>query len=368
MSVSSSSDPAQTAANIRAVTRKEDWASLKRVWDELLHDSTADVVFLCWAWMDCWVQVYGDGGRWLILIAEDESGRVIGIAPMMIDSRRGVRHLMLFGQKADTASEYLGWILRRGFEESAGAGFCRYLQSQAGKEWDLLSFDSMLSDSPTITALRRWLGSSLEVHAQTTAPFVRLPPSWEDFLASKRAKFRQRWTRFHRDYRVEIKLAGRDMSVSEGLAKLRQLNEVRWGADRQSFLSERYLRFHEAVAQRLHESGHLLLIFLEADGEIIAGRYDFVYGGKGWSFQGGWLPEWEKISAGKLILTAIMQWCCEHGIGEYDFLGGKAGYKDDWSEDERRLVRLEAENPRSSRVVLHRLLQKAAQIKRRLGL
>ncbi len=164
-----------------------------------------------------------------------------------------------------------------------------------------------------------------------------------------------------------VKLAGRDMSVTEGLNLLQRLNECRWGAVRQSFVSARYRAFHEKAAQRLHEAGCLLLVFLEADGTVIAGRYDFAYAGKGWSFQGGWLPEWGSISAGKLILTAIMQWCCENGLREYDFLGGDASYKEDWSDGERNLVRMEAENPVSSRVVLHRIEAKARGLKRMLG-
>lgn len=354
---------------VRAVTDKVGWSGLQRQWEEILQDSDADGVFLSWPWMDTWMEIYGDGGEWLILVAENAEGRVLGIAPLMIETRRGVRYLLLLGQKADTASEYLGWILRRGHEGEAGAALARFLEKQAGKRWDVLGFDYVLEDSATLAVLKKWLGSaSLEITPQTAAPFLSLPASWDEFLASRRAKFRQRWNRFHREHKVSVKIAGRDMSVKEGLEILQGLNKVRWGDARQSFLSDRYRRFHEKAAQRLQETGHLLLIFLEADGQIIAGRYDFVYGGKGWSFQGGWLPEWERQSAGKLILTAIMQWCCENGVREYDFLGGAASYKDDWSEGERKLVRVQAENPASTRVVLHRLQEKARKIKQRLGL
>lgn len=363
------SQPPDSPLTIRRVRDAAGWAALGDHWDTLLKNSAADAVFLCWDWLDTWVKVYGTGGELVILVAEDSSGAPAGIAPMMLDRGKGIpgrwmRRLMLLGQKADTASEYLDWIIVRGREAEIGDAFARHIVTDMAGEWDLLWFDAMLSTSATIDTLRRHLGQGLAVTELTTAPFLRLAATWEDFLASKRAKFRSRWNKFHREHRVELRLAGRDLSVSEGMAIIRRLNEQRWGDARQSFRSENYRRFHDEVAERMHARGELMLIFLEVDGIIIAGRYDFIHGGKGWSFQGGWLPEWEKLSAGKLMLTEIMRHCIEHGVREYDFLGGKASYKDDWADEARSVVMLEARNPRSLRGLVH---QTARNIKRRLA-
>lgn len=356
------------AFKIRRIRDAEGWKSLESRWDELLRNSQADAVFLCWDWLDTWLKVYGHGGEWVILVAEDDNGQFVGVAPMMLDHGneipgRWLRRLILIGQKADTASEYLDWVILRGREGDVGDAFARFVISDMAGEWDLLDFDAMLSTSPTIATIQKHLGRSLAVRNLTTAPFVKLATSWEDFLSRKRAKFRSRWSRFHREHRVDLRLAGRDLTVTEGMTRIQKLNEQRWGNERQSFLSENYRRFHNEVAERLHRRGHLLLIFLEVDGTVIAGRYDFAYGGKGWSFQGGWLPEWEKLSAGKLMLTEVIRWCIEHGLGEYDFLGGKASYKDDWADESRAMVTLEARNPRSFRGLLYQI---AKMIKRLL--
>ncbi|MBX7207585.1 MAG: GNAT family N-acetyltransferase [Verrucomicrobiaceae bacterium] len=351
---------------IRRVRDDADWAALGAHWDELLHDSEADAVFLCRDWIDTWLKVYGSGGERVILVAEDETGALLGIAPMMLDRGAGrlgrwVRRLLLVGQKADTASEYLDWIIRRGREQDVGDALARHVTTAMAHEWDVLCFDAMLSTSATIETLRRHFDGGLSVKPLTNAPYVTLAATWDGFLEQKRAKFRQRLNKFHREHRVRVLLGGHDIGVDEGMAVIRRLNEQRWGDARRSFLSERYRRFHDEVAARLHERGRLLLIFLEVDGTIIAGRYDFAYGGKGWSFQGGWLPEWEKLSAGKLMLAEIMRWCIEHGLREYDFLGGAAAYKTDWSNGERTLVTLDAANPRSTRGKLWRLLREAKQ-------
>ncbi len=346
------------------------WCQLEAEWQELVGNSAANGVFLSWPWLDSWMEVYGEGEQWMVLTARDADGRLLGVAPMMLDHGTGpvgrwIRRIILVGQKADTASEYLDWILLQGHEQATVAAFCDFLFLNVGRSWDLLYFGTMRVDSITIPLLQQEFASRRQcIHVIPTskAPFLRLPDTWQGFLDSRRAKFRQRINKFHRDHSTAIRLAGRDMSVAEGMAKIRELNEHRWGVQRRSFLSQRYVRFHDRVAERLHACGHLLLIFLEVDGIIIAGRYDFVYGGKGWSFQGGWLPEWEKESAGKLMLTEIMRWCIDNGIREYDFLVGKASYKSDWSEEERQIVDLQATNPGSWRGKLYNIIKKVAQI------
>jgi CelD/BcsL family acetyltransferase involved in cellulose biosynthesis len=110
-----------------------------------------------------------------------------------------------------------------------------------------------------------------------------------------------------------------------------------------------YVRFHNEVAERFHRRGQLLLIQLEVDGQVIASRYDFAYGGKGWCFQGGWLPEAEKLRPGRTMMAHQMRCCIEHGLQEYDFLGGQASYKGEWSEAERGMVDLSGRNPSSWR-------------------
>ena len=357
MSLKPDSDGAATI-RIHRVGNLEGWRGLETRWDELVGNSTADAVFLCWAWLDTWMEVYGDGGEWVVLVAEDPAGRLLGIAPMMLDRAgtkapgKWVRRLMLLGQKADTASEYLDWIVRKSFEEEVTWAVARHLLQDMAGEWDLIEFSTMREDSMVLAAMRRAFkaaGAPLTVETLTTSPYLPLPASWDEFLAGRRGKFKQRWTKLHRDHRVELRFGGVDFSVEEGMAKLQQLNQQRWGESGTSFKSARYVRFHQQVASRLHKEDRLLLIFLELDGQIIAGRYDFVYGGKAWCFQGGWLPEWEKRSAGKMLVTEIIRWAIQQGLREYDFLGGSAAYKSDWTDTVRTMVTVTAVQPRSWR-------------------
>lgn len=360
----------QNPLTLRVVSTQEGWQALQPHWEELLKNSEADAVFLSWDWLDAWLSVYGPDGQWVILVAEDRPGHLIGIAPMMIDYGAGIpgrwiRRLLLLGQKADTASEYLDWILRRGHERTVAEAFIRYILEDLAGRWDILYFEAMREDSLTIP----YLAAAFEAKGMpwvsrkvTTAPYVSLPASWDEFLASRSSTFRQRWKKFHREHAVTLRKVGQDFTVAEGMARLRELNALRWGDQRQSFLSPKYVRFHDEVAARFHQRDELVLVFLEVDGQMIAGRYDFAYGGKGWCFQGGWLPEQEKLRPGRTMMAWMLRTCIERGLHEYDFLGGAASYKGEWSHGERGIVNHQARNPASLRGWLYEQAKKVQSL------
>ena len=344
------------ALHIRRITTIPEWRALQSGWDAMLAESRSDAIFLTWDWIDVWLEVYGDGGWWFILVAENEDGRLLGAAPMMVVRGprvpgKWIRRLTLIGQQADTASEYLDWIARRDCEQELATAFAQHLLTDMRAEWDLIELTFVRDDAIVLPALRAVFekaGSPAPcVDFQTKSPYLPLPATWEEFAASRSSGFRNRLNKLHRDHEVRIRLGGVDMSVAEGMRLIRELHHKRWRGESSSFVSARYIRFHDLIAERLHALDRLLLVFLEIDGQIVAGRYDFGYGGKGWCFQGGWLPDWEKQSAGKMLVAEIIRVCIQKGLREYDFLGGDAKYKSDWTGLSRNMVRINEPNPGS---------------------
>jgi CelD/BcsL family acetyltransferase involved in cellulose biosynthesis len=352
-----SPESSTSTLNVQLLSTSADWGHLKSRWQELLENSRSDALFLSWDWLDTWLSIYGSGGEWVILLVENEAKQILGVAPMMIDQGSGtpgrwIRRLLLIGQKADTASEYLDWVLRSGYEEQVAAVICDYIFTDLASRWDILLFGSMREDSVTIPLIAKAFakrGIQISKHRVTAAPYVSLPSTWDEFLSRRSSTFRQRWKKFHREHAVVLRVVGKDFSVSEGMETLRRLNALRWGDERRSFLSPNYVRFHDEVAARFYQRKQLLMLFLEVDGEVVAGRYDFDYAGKGWCFQGGWLPECEKLRPGRTMMAYQMQCCIERGLLEYDFLGGDASYKGEWSQAERWIIDLGARNPSSLR-------------------
>ncbi|MEZ0273306.1 MAG: GNAT family N-acetyltransferase [Roseimicrobium sp.] len=364
------------SVDVSVITTELQWEALQPEWNGLLQDSTADSVFLTWEWVDSWLRIFERVEDWLVLTARTTDGFLVGVAPMMVhrDPRLKLRRLVLVGQDGDTSAEYLEWLLRRGWEEVVALAFARHLRSAGGNRWDALDFDMMRVASEGFSPFTNAL-QSMGLHPVSTtrgyAPYAALPPTWDEFLHSHSASFRQRWKRFGRKHQVRLLTGGQGVEVDTGMDRIRDMNQARWQESGQSFRTERYLEFHRQVAGRFHTRGWLAMLFLEVDGEILAGRYDFAYAGKCWNFQGGWVPGHEKLSLGKMLLMEEVKWCVERGLTEYDFLAGEASYKDEWATGRRELARVEATNPRSMRgrlfFMLRRLKRMLRPVKREIS-
>jgi CelD/BcsL family acetyltransferase involved in cellulose biosynthesis len=149
------------------------------------------------------------------------------------------------------------------------------------------------------------------------------------------------------------------------MEKLEELNRARWGSEGHSFQSPAYLRFHELLSRRMLDAGALLLVLLAVDETIVAASYDFLWAGKIWGFQGGWLPDYEQFSVGTIVTGKAMEQGIQGGYREYDFLKGDRAYKRRWATEQRVLVDLQA-YARTPKAFFWRSEQRAEDRLRRL--
>jgi CelD/BcsL family acetyltransferase involved in cellulose biosynthesis len=324
---------------------------LEAEWRALLAQSVSDAVFLSWEWVATWWEVFGARFTPHVLVARDGDGTACGIAPLMLGPgpgrARALRHLMFIGQQGETASEYLDFIVAAGREAEVGAALARALLGPDGSGWDVLSLESVRSDAVCLAALEPVLaeaGLRAEVPRRQVSPYAELPASWEELLRARSKHFRKKyqygWNVLAREGPVDVVLVEGDLPLDEALDHLAALNRDRWGEGGQSFRTPDYLAFHRQLARRLQARQGLLFFFVRLNGRRVAARYDFVYGGKAWCFQGGWLREFEDASVGQLALGKAIELAIARGCREYDFLGGDSDYKRRWSTGERTLLDL----------------------------
>ena len=75
------------------------------------------------------------------------------------------------------------------------------------------------------------------------------------------------------------------------------------------------------------ERGYLWLAFLEVDGVKTAASLNFDYKNKLWGYNSGVGREHMELSPGWVLLAHVIQWCCENGRYEFDFMRGDEEYK-----------------------------------------
>ena len=332
-------------------------------YDELLASSAQPSIFLGRAWLESWLDVFGDRHESCFLAVHDGAD-LVGLAPFVVNTespRIGLRRLTIAGQQP-TSGEHLTVVARAGRERHVAEAVAEQLAGPLRRRWDVLTIQRMLADSPMLAPLTEALrarGCGVEVIETGNSPYLPLPADVDEILRSKsknfRGQVRQSANRLGRLGTVKIALAGEDIDLDAAFDHLVRLHRLRWsGAS--SFDSSDKISFHRTLSRRLLDDDQLYLAVLLLDDEPIAARYDFVSHGKIWCIQGGWDPAHSAARPGMVMTEHVMRWGVERGLDEYDFLAGDGEYKDRWSTDARNLVSVVATNPRSPRAQAYRVL------------
>ena len=359
--------------------RLETLSRVRARWEELLERCEDPQVTLSPEWLLTWWRVFGgDGGRRLRSALFYDSDRLVGLAPLLYRTcwhRPGIpfRRLELIGsgeREADEiASEYLGVLSKRGREQEIAFALVDALVSGRLGGWDELVLPRMSGDASMTGALSGALEASglrVEVAHASSSFYAPLPASWDDYLASLSSSRRYRLRRTLRDFKdwaggsYRLERAQTHAELLRGLAILEELHGERWRAAGRHgmFASARFRRFHQRVMPALHRRGALDILWLEARGEPIAALYNLICRGRVQFYQSGRrvdLPSHVKV--GVVVHALAIDRAIAESRTEYDFLAGRARYKQELGPAHRRLVTLRALPRRSAREDARQLIR-----------
>lgn len=342
--------------------------ALQPHWESLLEQSATRTPFLTWDWSRLWWEHFRDRFKLRIGVLRNAQGQVVAIAPFVLGRdengpRKHLRHLTLLGGLGEVFSEGQDLLMAQGDEALLVPRF-RELFRTLKSEWDIVDMPMLQDESPTRPHIQQLL-ARIGVSAPRSAPqpdyVLRLPDSLDQLLASvssnRRSDFRSKWRRFINTHHGRALVAGREVPYAQGMEALIEVHRMRFENINSTFISERAMAFHSALARLWMPSGRCQVTLLEADGSIAAGRYGFVYNNKYWDYQSGFDDRFKAISVGHLAMV----WTAEHvmslGVREYDHLAGSQPHKKVWSTYERQLIHLESFNRTSPSSFLFHLVR-----------
>ncbi|HET9914969.1 MAG TPA: GNAT family N-acetyltransferase [Anaerolineales bacterium] len=303
-------------------------------WNALVEQSIANTPFSHYEYLSEWWKTLG-GGEWenaeLVLISATENDRLIGIAPLFIAEYDGQRALMLIG--SIEISDYLDLIVRADDLPRFLSELLDFLASHAADKWSALDWYNLPDDSPTLAALkaesekRGWTHHE-EIYRPT--PRIPLSGSFEEYLA-----------RIDKKQRHEIRRKMRRAAESEknvrfyvvdGTADINaEINDffdlMAQDANKEQFLHPAMREQMTVTLQNAHARGYLWLGFLEVAGTKAAASLNFDYANKLWGYNSGVGREHMELSPGWVLLAHVIQWCCDNGRAEFDFMRGDEEYK-----------------------------------------
>jgi CelD/BcsL family acetyltransferase involved in cellulose biosynthesis len=207
--------------------------------------------------------------------------------------------------------------------------------------YDSLWFARIRDDSNCLRAARERLSESelQQIFCQDDQkyPYIRLTSSYEEYLKTRRGKFRRNLLRALRN--------------SEGNVAIRELHPSNFDP---TLLPEVFLSLHLARFQgkspfelpanraflqyllpRLFIAGSLRVFALLKAESILA--LDLCMRGASslCAWNGGFLPEAESWSPGNLLIEAELRAAHASGMEEYDLMRGSEDYKENWATDVR---------------------------------
>lgn len=348
------------------------FSSLRSEWQALFKSANASP-FLSWEWIACWHQWLG-AGKQPYLLCVRKGRNLIGLLPLCREERRlkgtttRLRRLSFLGEQLG-GSDYLDVLAQPGCEQECARLIFSHLAENA--EFDLLEFDGIAFDSPSLPWLTLLFGGSANfkyrIEPRHVCPQVRLHGWRADDapLALRANHFKRCLRRLRRlpdyDYRVITDAA----QAEEAFERFLLLHEQCWanrggsGATGRQVLKD----FHRDVVVRLAQAGWLRFEEIWFEGACRASLYGIYVGDRYCFYLSGYDPDWAKYSLGFTLVGLSIVSAAERGVPFYDMLRGAEKYKFDWANEARATVSVQvASNTVPARLAV--LSEHAAEISR----
>jgi len=303
-------------------------------WNALVEQSIADTPFSRYEYLSEWWKTLG-GNEWkdaeLVLVSASENEQLIGIAPLFIAEYDGQQALLLIG--SIEISDYLDLIVREQDLPRFLTGLIDFLASSQPDGWRAFDWYNLPDNSPTLAALKaesttRGWDYLEEVYRPT--PRVALNGDFEEYLSRVEKKQRHEIRRKMKraavsEQEVRFVVMEKDANIETEMNIFFDL--MVQDPNKANFLHPAMREQMTVTIRSAFEQGYLWLAFLEVDGVKVAASLNFDYKNKLWGYNSGVSSEHKELSPGWVLMAHVIQWCCENGRTEFDFMRGDEDYK-----------------------------------------
>lgn len=315
--------------------------SLKNEWDELLHKSNANNIFLTWDWLFNWWKFFQKDKELNILLVR-ENGSLKAIAPLFKSTSKifGLKKIQFLGS-IGVGSDYLDFILYQNREHELLFEILSFLDKQSNS-WDIVNLTDIpeQSSTPSLFNKQQFFVTTKSQH--TICPYLKLPTKTDDsyipLSKNMRSQINRKRRKFERDYNGSFVVLEQKERLDEAIEDLIRLNEERFKQKNiaSPFSDFLFNDFHRTIIPVFFDKGILRFCFLFAGNNPIASIYIFKYDIKYYYYQAGFDITWHKISPGMLLFDYAIRLAIEEGIKEFDFLQGNEEYKYKWTKSARK--------------------------------
>jgi CelD/BcsL family acetyltransferase involved in cellulose biosynthesis len=299
-------------------------AALAPDWDRLVLAAARPSPFLLHAWVTQWWRQFGDGAE-LAVVTARRGGALVGIAPMYIRRKHGLRACRILGGHESA----LGDILVDGDTEGSVAR--ALLDGVSRLPMDYLdAFGAPAGGVLTRLAAQQDMADVRRVDS----PVLLMPNGWEaayeaKTASKKRALHRRRLRQLADLGAVTWTRARTPEEVGTELGHAFEIHARRWQGrpDGSTFGQAEAHGFHRAAARALAQQDAIRILTLRIDDRPVAFHYAFLLGSTMYLHRLAFDPELARFSPGQVTLLRAIADASAEGVRRYEFLGGNERYK-----------------------------------------
>jgi CelD/BcsL family acetyltransferase involved in cellulose biosynthesis len=333
----------------RFVTPLGDTRAVPDWWIPLFDLANRSSIFLSADWLQTWLDVYGSefDGHW---IRWEEQGAVVGGSLILLRSVRksliGIRTVYLNATADATArtpfAEFNDVLCTDRHTFAIAGDLARFLRAL---RWDRILL-SGYEKGGVIEALIPLLNAPVIETDSQIAPYIDLAalgavPLESSISANTRGHIRRSRRTYEQDSGpITLAKATSVREAGDFLDELAHLHNTRRNSkgEEGSFESNHVITFHRKLLNRLWDKACVDMVRLRAGSKDIGYLYNFLYRGKVYFFQSGFVFEQnQKLKPGLVMHAAAIDQYRADGQHEYDFLAGDSQYKRSLAKESRTL-------------------------------
>jgi CelD/BcsL family acetyltransferase involved in cellulose biosynthesis len=319
-------------------------------WRELCDEGPSDQPFYRPEWIGAYLGAFAPRKK-LLLVTVRIGGRLKAVLPL-IEERAlfaGIPVKMVRGAYSVHSCRFD--IVRGAGPDGDAAVLAVWNFLKGKKDWDVLE----LQEVPEGGAAEKLIeaakadGFITGRRESTCSAFIPLAPPGigeEWWLKRTDAKFRANLRRRARKLTAEAPLVLRrfDTAEPEALQRFYDLEFRGWKGREGSAIAchENTRRFYDEIAGSAARFGYFSLYLLEWNGVLLAGHFGLTHQGRYCVPKLAYDETYQQHAPGHLMVSAVLRDCVERGFSEFDFLGGWAGWKEEWTKERRTLSYLYA--------------------------
>jgi len=316
----------------------EDPADLARPeWAEIAEVDPAATFFHRPRYLEVYWEEFGEDIELLLAFAE-EDGRTVGAAAF--ERLDGL--LRFLG--GTEVTDYMGPVAIAGAEDRVAKELVAALAERG--DWEQADLRGLAEDSlwlGRVAAAASDLGLRVEEGLDAVAPSLRLPPTYEEYLAGLPGKLRHEIRRKTRRLAAEVGehrvvLATPD-SLDRDLALFAEMHRSSQGPKGRFMVPGMELFFHR-LGEAFIPDGEFHLAFLEVGGERPAAAVAFRYRGVFSLYNSAFDRNRRHLAPGMVLVADLIAHAIADGCDVFDMLKGDLPYKYRFGAVRREVRRL----------------------------